>query len=807
MPTKSLKAIAAFQSRSTPRLVYAISVLLVWVVNAVAGAQAPDLDQIRADLKSRADQLDELAHQLDSADISDERLDRYSQELVEYDDQTESEIKAIDGAIREPQARLLTLGPPPAPNEQPESADLTKLRSQLTDEVAQLTGLSKEAQLTQAIIGELVDRIERRRRERLLSSLRARGPSALSPALWTQAAAEIPPAWDALASYYTTGREARTATQSWTADLALLLVALALAIGALFVPRLRGWRQFETKLAGDPKPSALSKRRLVALRSLSRALLVLAAGALLYLAGLETQVIAPTDEGLALRLCLGAAAWTLVFRYAQDFFSPSEPAWRIPRCDTRAARRLRSFLVGAFTAFVADRLLHVALAQIDVGAELPKALRVLTTAVFATLVWFLLSPRLWREGAHTNERRPWPREAMRRVGRLFTIALMGFLALGYVRLASFLFLRFSLLCLFILLFWCVHTLAVWGLSKLPTTSSTTEDKESEDDQPEDEEEPKATLGFWLRLGLELNLLLVAVPAFLLVFGFDWLEVRRVFDWLGSDVHLGKLSLSFPDVLVAVIVFFVISAGTRWVTGMVERRLLKSHASVEAEAQSSVATLVNYAGLLIALLISLPIAGIGFSKLALIAGALSVGIGFGLQTIVNNFVSGLILLFERPIRAGDWVVVDSGEGYVKSIGARATEIRTFDGASIIIPNSELVSSAVQNWFHGTRIGRIRVMVGVAYASDPARVREILVQCANEHDSIMPYPAPEVIFHEFGDSSLAFELRAYLRNYNNAYRVRSDLHFAIFAAFDKAGIVIPFPQRDVHMYTEPAKEPSA
>lgn len=785
--------------------IHATCVLVVWLLCAFAGAQNSDADQIATDLKSRSQQLDALARELDSPNIPRDRLDRYIKTLTDYDTETDSEIETLEDALQEPKSRLLTLGPPPGPGEQPESQELSTLRSQLTEQVARLTGLSKEAQLTKAVIGELIDRIEAKRRARLLTSLRTRGPSPLSGDLWSHATAQVQPAFQALRDYYQSRQAAPPTRTNRKADLALLLAALALALGLLLLPRWRGWRRFEARLTVEPDPSATSKRRFVAVKSLSRGLLVFGAVALLYLAGLETALITPADEELMARVCLGAAAWTFIYRFGRGFFSPSDAAWRMAHCDPHAARLLQRLWVGAFSVFVLDRLSYLTLAQIDAGTELLDTLRILMTAAFATLLWFLLSPRLWPHGAAAHEGLSRPREALRRAGRALAVALIGLLVLGYVRMASFLFHRLCLLFLFVLLFWCVHALSVWALSKLPTTPRPAQSEESDDDQTGEVDDAETNLGFWLRLGLELNLLLVAVPGFLLVVGFDWLEVRRVFEWLGSDVHLGKLSLSFPDVLLAVIVFFFVSAGTRWVTALVERRLLEGRTSAEAQAQSSVATLINYAGLLIGLLIALPIAGIGFSKLALIAGALSVGIGFGLQTIVNNFVSGLILLFERPIRAGDWVVVQSGEGYVKSIGARATEIRTFDGSSIIIPNSELVSSAVQNWFHGNRVGRIRITVGVAYESNPQQVRDILVQCANEHDSIMPYPAPDVIFDEFGDSSLNFQLRAYLRNYDSAFRVQSDLRFAIFDAFEKAGIVIPFPQRDVHVYSEPITRP--
>jgi small-conductance mechanosensitive channel len=290
---------------------------------------------------------------------------------------------------------------------------------------------------------------------------------------------------------------------------------------------------------------------------------------------------------------------------------------------------------------------------------------------------------------------------------------------------------------------------------------------------------------------------------MLIVGFDWLDVRRTLDFFTSDFQVGALSLSVLNILMGVIAFLLISAGTRWATSIIDKKLLQQ-THMGAGARRSMTTLVNYSGLLIGILVALPIAGVGFSRIAIIAGALSVGIGFGLQNIVNNFVSGLILLFERPINTGDWIVVQSGEGYVKHIGVRATEIETFDRASIIVPNSEFVSSSVQNWFHRNRIGRIRVPLGVAYGSDPEQVRTILLDCAKQNPGVLPHPAPEVVWTEFAESSIDFELRAYLKDYDHALRQRSELRFTIFKALKDAGVVIPFPQRDVHMMSKLAEE---
>ena len=218
------------------------------------------------------------------------------------------------------------------------------------------------------------------------------------------------------------------------------------------------------------------------------------------------------------------------------------------------------------------------------------------------------------------------------------------------------------------------------------------------------------------------------------------------------------------------------------------------------ARDAMVTITGYVMFLIALLAGMSAAGFDFGNIAIIAGALSVGIGFGLQNIVNNFVSGLILLFERPVRKGDWIVVNGTEGVVKDIQIRSTRIQTFDRSDVIVPNSELISNQVTNWVLSNRAGRAIVPVGVAYGTDTEKVRDVLLAVAGANENVLQtgdYPEPVVLFRAFGDSSLNFELRVFLRDIDKRIRVVSELNFAIDKAFREAGIEIPFPQRDLHV----------
>ncbi|RLE23746.1 MAG: hypothetical protein DRJ50_05705 [Actinobacteria bacterium] len=739
-----------------------------------ASAQSPDIDQIDARLEQRTDDVKQISDQLDAGDVPGTTLTAQLQTLLGYRDEIRNDAQSLKAALVEPSQRLSDLGPPPAEDQPAESDDIGKLRKTLDDEVTRLTGLSKKADLTTATIDRLIGHIRSLQGGRFFSSITKRSLSPFSARLWSEALTDIPPALDQLVAHVVTWREQLRTSGKFVADLALLVAALAGAIALLTAPLWPRWRRIATQRDENPSPAVQDRRQRVAARASSRGLLVAGAGALFYVAGVETGLVNQAGNVLALRLWIGSAMFVLVWNLALGVFSPG---------------RRQALFIAVFGAFVLDRWLSSGFALTGAGIELTLALSVLASSVFAVSLWLLLSPKLWHGG--TAPGAVWVCEILRIGGRLLAGLILLANALAYVRWASFVFHRLVLLALFLMLLWLVRILAGWGLSRLPALQSPAAETHKEPNEPDRE-----SLSVWLRLALDLTLLSLSVPAFLLVVGFDWLDLRRWFELLNSDIHVGAVSLSFTHILSAVVVFLLVIVGTRWATSVVDKQLLQ-RARMDAGERNSINTLVNYMGVGVATLIALAIVGVGLSKLAIVAGALSVGIGFGLQGIVNNFVSGLILLFERPIKLGDWVVTRSGEGYVKQIGARATEIRTFDRASIIIPNSELVTSAVQNWFYKSKLGRIRVEVGVSYGSDPEQVRDILLDCAKQHPSISSSAAASVRWVDFGDSSLDFQLLAYLRNIDDARKVRSDLRFAIFKAFKTAGVEIPFPQRDVHM----------
>lgn len=305
--------------------------------------------------------------------------------------------------------------------------------------------------------------------------------------------------------------------------------------------------------------------------------------------------------------------------------------------------------------------------------------------------------------------------------------------------------------------------------------------------------------FWIRMLVTLGYWFLLVWLLILIWDLSTGAVQQLNAYLREGFMVGDLRIVPMRVLFALITLAVMVALTTWVKGLMKTQLESS--PMERGSREAMTTITGYVGVLLAIVVSLAMAGIDFANLALIAGALSVGIGFGLQNIVNNFISGLILLFERPIKTGDWIVVGNTEGYVKRIRIRSTQLQTFDRADVIVPNAELITGQVTNWMLSDTAGRARIPIGVAYGSDVQKVKSILIKIAEEHPDVLTdgsAPVPFVLFREFADSSLNFELRCHIRNIDNRLRVISDINFAIDKAFREEGISIPFPQRDVHIY---------
>ncbi|MDC0225628.1 mechanosensitive ion channel [Gammaproteobacteria bacterium] len=276
-------------------------------------------------------------------------------------------------------------------------------------------------------------------------------------------------------------------------------------------------------------------------------------------------------------------------------------------------------------------------------------------------------------------------------------------------------------------------------------------------------------------------------------------VETLSSYATDGIPMGDIRVIPTNILAGIIAFTILAGLTGWVKRWIDKRWLRQ-ITPDRGARDALVTVVGYTGFSISALVGLSISGVNITGIAVVAGALSVGIGFGLQAIANNFVSGIILLFERPIKAGDFVSVGDVEGFVRKISIRATEIETLDNQDMLIPNSELISGRVTNWVLHNPYGRLIVKIGVAYGSDIEKVAAILEDSANQHEQVISdgrASPPKALFMGFGDSSLDFELRVRITDIKRRYDVLSDLNFSINQRFASEKIVIPFPQRDLHI----------
>ncbi len=312
---------------------------------------------------------------------------------------------------------------------------------------------------------------------------------------------------------------------------------------------------------------------------------------------------------------------------------------------------------------------------------------------------------------------------------------------------------------------------------------------------------------WMLVALHLVLWPMVLWALLNVWGLSDTGRNLTATLFAGGFQVGGVSIVPGKLLLGLVYFLVLLTFTRWIKSKIEQDWLP-RTGVEASTREAVATLFGYAAFALATIVGLSSAGFDFTKLAIVAGALSVGIGFGLQNVVNNFVSGLIILFERPVRSGDYVFVGQTQGFVRRVRIRSTEIETWDRETIIVPNSDLLSNHLKNLNLRDEFGRAIIPVGVAYGSDTALVKRTLLEVAAAHPLVVrehevrDLNGPMVYFMNFGASSLDFELRAYVKEVDKRLRVASDLRFAIDDAFRKAGIQIPFPQQDVWFRNAPA-----
>jgi potassium-dependent mechanosensitive channel len=749
-------------------------------------AEAPSVESLK---KS----LDEIEQTLGGDDITADTLAGFRQTLNSAADALRAKIEELEPRAREAQERLEQLGPAPAKDAPAESQDIADQRRELTTEFSDLDGELKQARVLSVRIDQLSDRIAQKRHALYANELLARTSSVLDPYFWLDAFNALPVELRSARALLETLNERGDYLRWATAALAIIaIIALAIVLDRWWIPRFLA--------VPSNTRSAKAWKSLCAFIWLAvrTPMASFAALSVLSLLGLLTFRLEQIGEGVV----AGIAAAAFGHGVARGMFAPTEPERRLVQEDDETALCFFNHLVWpsrALGVLVVLQVTHKTLFA-------PLIITVATNALFAAVTAAFLVNLVVRLGRIRKSRgdalvaAAWAHP----LGLLMAVLIGLALVAGYAGLGAFVALR------------VIVAAAVFGalyllLAVIQALFATFNEQTAKG------QALAASLGVSARsvglvgalLSALIRVMLIAA-AFLLIIGPWEVSTADLFDTIRNipfGFKIGEIHVSFQAVLTALLVLAVLLVITRIVQRWLEVELLP-RTRIEPSLQLSIVTIFGYVGGITA--ISLALTGLGFDlqKIALIAGALSVGIGFGLQSIVSNFVSGLILLTERPIRVGDSIVVKGEEGWVRRVRVRATEIETFDRASVIIPNSEFITGVVKNWTRTNTLGRIVVKVGVAYESDPIQVRDILLGIAEAHPQIVKAPAPVAFLVGFGDSALEFELRCVVGDVEKALSVRSDLHYAILAKFREAAIEIPYPQREFRSRAErPEQKPDA
>ncbi len=768
--------------------------------SALAQTSRPD-GAIARTLKSWETTLERATAALRNPGVTVQVLETWQRRVHEV--LREALAALAPAAVRVARERTLmkALGPAPG-KDQKEPAETAGRRAQLQQS---LDAAEQRARLLNLIVKRaetLRGRISGRRSDVLTARLMSSGPLLWSGQTWALAARDV-------------GRSAIRITvaarewaqsekmATWLGGTGLFELALFILLAVLVLVWLRRWLD---RVAGtlSKVETPNHRQRLIGTLIILINHGIVPAGVVLAAYGL----VAGNDllDGLfgeMLRgLAIGLALFFFIQGGARAALAPKYSVWRVLDIHGACARRgyvLAQVLAGLMAV---DQVLAPILHGLYVSQEFIAVIGLLISGGMGLTLIMAGSKRLWARAAPADGAPPAnPRpaaELLRRLVRLSGAVTLLAILLAYHNLAGFLAQNSALSCFILGGGWVLRHVLAALLDHV--TVGTTAAAHRVRRRIGMRAEGAPILRIWLLLLIDIVLVASVIFLLVLVWGTDSLAAAETLRDLWHGMTIGGVTISVRNLLIAILVFIGLVMLVRSLQRQFEERI-GSQTAMDIGVRRALRAGIGYAGVIMAAAIGISLAGFDLSNLAIIAGALSVGIGFGLQAIVNNFVSGIILFVERPVKEGDWIIVDGREGFVKRIGVRATEMVTQQNASVIIPNSKLISETVQNWLHKDVSGRVDINVGVAYGSDTDLVQKVLLECVKDIDLIALNPAPQALFMNFGDSSLDFQLRVYARNITEIYKLGSRVRLAIDKAFREHDISIPFPQRDLHVKTWP------
>ncbi|MEW9614989.1 mechanosensitive ion channel family protein [Shinella sp. S4-D37] len=752
---------------------------------APAIADATQLDQASRDLDRAGGQIGTIAERVDRFKDDDARL----VELKVEAEALNRTILAISVATRPRleaiKARQAELGDPPAEGAPAEAAVVVEERKKLAGERNEINALTGEAENLSIEATKLSNRITEIRRQLFTDAILKR--TGVNTALFTEASAAL------TNETSTFGRTVTAWLQFvWKFKRMQLLGAVALSLMAALVLLSGGYRLFSpfiTRAVQQQKPHYITRLSVAFWSTILPSIAVGAFAGTSYFF-LDTFNVLRPDIAPIVSVALGViVAVFFVAQLANAVLSPGDGHWRLVRVSDRGAQLLWLLIFSMAIVNGADYFLG----KISEALGSPVVLTVVKSFFASIVIGALLvvtafiKPVLHQGERHDSQGRPWPRS----IFVLLTLTGLGLVfasLLGYVGMARFVATQIVVTGAIVVTMY-IGFLSGRAVSAPNAFTETAVGKRLEErfglgqvalDQ----------VGLAAGLGIYLLIFVFFVPMVLLQWGFQVADIESWAYRIFTEIRIGSITISLVGILAGILLFVAGLVVTRWFQKWVDGNVL-ARSQVDTGVRNSVRTAVGYAGVALAGLIGISAAGINLSSLALVAGALSLGIGFGLQNIVSNFVSGLILLAERPFKVGDWVVAGTTEGFVRRISVRATEIETFQRQTVIVPNSVLINGQVGNWTHRNKLGRIDMVIGVHGSNDPRQVQEVLTEVVRAQQGLLRNPEPMVVFQAFSSATLDFEIRAFLADILNGTGVKSDLRAAVLERFRAEGIAIGAP----------------
>jgi potassium-dependent mechanosensitive channel len=784
-----------------------------------AALALPTFDDILEPIAKAGAALETLERQVDRFKTSESGLSQQRGDIDDLISDVEKIGSSLGPQLAAVRVQLEKLGPPPKDDQPSEAAPIAAERIRLIAVSTTLEGAFKSTELIKVRARQLVVRVQELRHSLFAHNLLQRTASPLLPDVWRQIGQAYPTAMVQLNAVFGT----------WAAIIkghpSQAFGVLAATLGTFGIVWLIA-RSFLLQLlpATTVRPPTFTMRAVKASIAAPLYFAPIAAAALVAYTGLAaTDLIYSRVEALTEQVLQGALIYVVVSALGRAILEPRRPNWRLMAISDRSARVLLSSVRLIALVYVIDLVLKDVIRLLALPLPFSVALSFVTSLAFAALLVRIVltpfgAPKPIGAGppeTHADEagamgaaagsvmpsgpqmKPPSQRHQPRWLKLpllLMAILIVAAACAGYVAFARFVagqvVITGSAAVLVTLFHLAINTLARSTVSPTSVTGTLLTRGLGLDDVQ------RRGTGRILSLVLNAVLALVTLPAVLLAWGFSLDDVGAGVKSALFGFQLGHFRISLAKILIATALFVGLLFATRLLQRWLQSGILRAD-RMDPGIANSIHQGVGYFGIGLAALIAVSYGGIDITNLAILAGALSVGIGFGLQSIVNNFVSGLILLVERPIKVGDWIQVKGGEGYVRSISVRSTEIETFDRASLIVPNSELISNVVVNLTHRNALGRVAIKVSTSYKCDPDHVLAILAGVANASPLILQNPAPAISFDNFGADGLEFTIRVVVADINKTQGIHTRLRSAVFKAFRDHGIEFPTAERDIYL----------